>query len=349
MSDCARSHRPTRTQVVPSIHDPFRSTRTVHDGPPHASYRRRSRPADRPTRLTSSPLRGEVLDKRAEAVLGQIAGIRRFARNGFVAPNKPLTLLWALGRVEQGEPRLTPYATAERELQPLLDVYGTPGTSPVHAFWRLQNDGVWEVVASEELVPSSPSKEPPLAAMRAHASGGFTTALYDALLASQALREAVGEQLLAQLRNTVASGIYVPRASRPREAVNRLRRHAAFRVGVMTQFEARCAVCDWRLAQRGKPVGLVSAHVHPLERDGPDAPGNGFVLCWLHHAVFDAGLFTYDERRLIVAGAWQEDARGSMPSLRDYAGKALPEPKDPRWRVHDAHLAWHRAHIFRGR
>lgn len=35
--------------------------------------------------------------------------------------------------------------------------------------------------------------------------------------------------------------------------------------------------------------------------------------------------------------------------MRDYAGKELPEPKDPRWRVHDTHLAWHRTRIFRGR
>lgn len=230
----------------------------------------------------------------------------------------------------------------------MLDAYGTPGTSPVHAFWRLQNDGIWEVASGEDLVASSAGKEPPLAAMRADASGGFTAALYDELLVSGELREAVVEQLIAQLRNTVEPGLYVPRVSRSREAVSRLRRHAAFRVGVMTQFGARCAVCDWHVTERGRPIGLASAHVHPLEKGGPDAPGNGFVLCWLHHAVFDAGLFAYDEeRRLIVADAWQEDARGSMPSLRDYAGKALPEPKDPRWCVHAAHLAWHRNHIFR--
>jgi putative restriction endonuclease len=284
----------------------------------------------------------------AEDLLDQIARIRRFSRNGFVAPNKPVTLLWALGRLEEGKSRLAPFAEAEEELQELLDGYGTPGTSPVHAFWRLQNDGLWEVAASGDLKPSSPNKEPPLAQMRAHASGGFIESVHVALAADANLRLAVEALLLGQLR-AGAPGMYVPYPEGARETTSRLKRHAAFKRGVMTNFGSRCAVCGWAVRKGGNPVGLVAAHVHPLEHGGPDEAGNGFVLCWLHHAVFDAGLFSYDdERRLVVSSAWQEEGRGDMPSLLDFAGITVPEPADLAWRVRDEHLEWHRRNVFAG-
>lgn len=260
-----------------------------------------------------------------------------------------MTLLWALGRLEEGRPRLTSFAEAEEELQELLDGYGTPGTSPVHAFWRLQNDGVWEVASSGDLQPSPAGKEPPPAAMRAHASGGFTEPIHAALAADEGLRLAVEALLLGQLHAGAAPDTYVPHPAGARETTTRLKRHAAFKRGVMSAFGSRCAVCGWAARKGASPIGLVAAHVHPLEHGGPDEAGNGFVLCWLHHAVFDAGLFTYDDqRRLVVSSVWKEEGRGDMPSLLDFAGILVPEPIDPLWRVRDAHLDWHRRNVFAG-
>jgi putative restriction endonuclease len=283
------------------------------------------------------------------SLLAQIASIRRFSRNGFVAPNKPLTLLWALGRLEAGSPRLTSYALAEGELQGLLDGYGNPGTSPVHAFWRLQNDGIWEVVADGPLEPASPRKEPSPAQMRERARGGFTAPVFAALAADDDLRLAAEALLLEQIRAGAGPGVFVPGPAGARETVSRIARHAGFRRGVLAAFGARCAVCEWSVKKNGNPVALTAAHVHSLEAKGPDEAGNGFVLCWLHHAVFDAGLFAYDQqRRLIVSSAWDHDGRGSAPSLDEYAGAPLPEPVDSLWRVRDEHLAWHRENVFAG-
>ena len=65
------------------------------------------------------------------------------------APHKPLLVLYALGRWQQGKPSVT-YAEAEPELIALLREFGPPRKSD-HAeqpFWRLQRDGVWKVTAS---------------------------------------------------------------------------------------------------------------------------------------------------------------------------------------------------------
>jgi putative restriction endonuclease len=118
---------------------------------------------------------------------------------------------------------------------------------------------------------------------------------------------------------------------------------------VLDAFGARCAVCGWGVGVQGKPIAVAAAHVHSLEAQGPDAPGNGIPFCFHHHALFDAGLFGYDEdRRVVVSAAWEDDKRGAMPSLGDHAGVPIPEPLDPAWKVRDEHLAWHRDNVFLG-
>lgn len=59
--------------------------------------------------------------RTSDDVLGLFSSIRRHRRSGVRAPNKPVTLLWALDWVARGEPRLTPFSAAEAELQALLD------------------------------------------------------------------------------------------------------------------------------------------------------------------------------------------------------------------------------------
>jgi putative restriction endonuclease len=283
----------------------------------------------------------------AEELLSLIAGVRRFSRHGYVAPNKPLTLLWALARLEEGESRLYPYAAAEPELQPLLDAYARYRTSPVHAYWALRHDGFWEVQWTDELVLRQQSREPPRTWMREHASAGFRPEAFDLLASDPELRRAATLLLREQLQGGLPVRIPIPAGAGARETTSRLKRDAAFRVGVMAQFEDRCGVCGWQVRAAGAPVGLTAAHVRSLQEGGPDEAGNGFVLCWLHHSLFDAGLFSYDEqRRLIVSGSWREEERGSMPSLRDFAGTSVPEPADALWRVRDEHLAWHRGNVF---
>lgn len=282
-----------------------------------------------------------------EELLDRIAGIRRHREGDFVAPNKPVTLLWALARLEEGKPRLVPFARFEQELRPLLTAAGRPKTLPVHAFWALQTDGLWEVVTEGKLIGRIGSREPTTVSLRENASGGLREEVFGALRQSQSLRDAVASILREQLREGTADAIDVPPATTAKETVERLARDPRFRPEALHAYESRCVVCGWSAQPNGKAVALAAAHVHPLEHGGPDAPGNGFVLCFHHHALFDAGLFAYDEeRRLVVSGHWQEEGLGTMPSLSAHAGTPLPEPQDPAWRVREEHLAWHRANVF---
>jgi len=287
-----------------------------------------------------------------DLIFDRFAAVRRHVRHGVVAPNKPLTLLWALDRIERGEPRLTPFATAEPELRWLLDSYGTPGTAASYAFWRLRNDGLWEVVTPAKLPARSGDKEPKVTALREHASGGFVEPVHRRLAGDENLRREAATLLSEGIGGAVAPvGRSPSRASaRPaRESVGRLVRWVAFRHGVMAAYGPRCVVCGWSLVHRGRIVGLEAAHVRPFGRGGPDAAGNGMPLCCQHHELFDAGLFTYDERRrLVPAGSLERGTNGDLRPLAGRAGSVLPDPLLPSWRVRDAHLAWHRRHVFAG-
>jgi putative restriction endonuclease len=277
-----------------------------------------------------------------DEILSRFAAVRQHVRHGIVAPNKPLTLLWALGRVELGEERLTPFSEAEPELQEWLGEYAGPGTVASYAFWRLQNDGIWEVVSTGDLPPRSGDKEPRITALREHAAGGFTKDVYERLVANPDLRYEAAQLLERQ----IGWGPPEDPPSGPRRRYRTVRqqvRDARFRHLVLAAHGPRCAACEMSLV----PM-LHAAHVRARSKDGPDTADNGLPLCVYHHPLFDAGLFTWNEdRRLVVSPQWRDDLRGGMPSLHDVAGRQLRDPRRAKLRVKERHLVWHRRRVFR--
>src|SRR4051794_26918927 len=100
-----------------------------------------------------------------------VRSLRRALTDGGYAPHKPLLLLWALGRLQRGEPRLVADRDAETPLADLLAEFGPAApTSPHYPFWHAVSDGVWTLQRQEEIPPSR--ARPTLTAMRAHAVGG---------------------------------------------------------------------------------------------------------------------------------------------------------------------------------
>lgn len=203
----------------------------------------------------------------ASSLLDRIAGIRRYREGGFVAPNKPVTLLWALARLEEGDPRLVPFSQFEEELRPLLRAAGRPKTLPVHAFWALQTDGLWEVVAEGELTGRAGSREPTAASLRELASGGFSEDIFAALRASPSLREAVSALLREQLRESAPGTVQVPPAASARQTVERLVRDPAFRRGVLDAYDPDRRVLvspAWENENRGAMPSLADHAGAPL-------------------------------------------------------------------------------------
>ena len=114
----------------------------------------------------------------------KISQINIWKRGDERAPHKPLLLLLALARIEQEEGRLIPFLEIEGSLTELLNRYGPKRKSqhPEQPFWRLQNDGIWEVAHEGDIVfrkgSSNPTK-PEL--LKKEALGGFTEEIFNML------------------------------------------------------------------------------------------------------------------------------------------------------------------------
>jgi len=87
----------------------------------------------------------------SDEIRGGFNAITIWQRGGEKAPHKPLLARYAIARLLRGESRMIPYAEVDRELGKLLMEFGPRRQSyhPEYPFWRLQNDGLWEVSPTE--------------------------------------------------------------------------------------------------------------------------------------------------------------------------------------------------------
>ena len=125
--------------------------------------------------------------------------IRIWTSRDHVAPHKPLVLLRALGRLARGDSRLEPFVVSEKAVKNLIDQYGFPAIPrATYPFWRLQNDGIWEVSQSGAL-KSFENRSGDVSAEKLReygASGGFPEGLHQRLVENPELFSRVVQCLL---------------------------------------------------------------------------------------------------------------------------------------------------------
>ena len=111
-------------------------------------------------------------------------------RGGQRAPHKPLLALYALGRCHRKEARLIGYSDVDKILKNLLTEFG-PTRKSHHTefpFWRLQNDGVWQLQGAEKVAPPNASGDVKKAELlRFDVHGGLTEEIYSVLSKDQPL------------------------------------------------------------------------------------------------------------------------------------------------------------------
>jgi putative restriction endonuclease len=94
-----------------------------------------------------------MVDLDRKQVLRLFDQINVWKRGGQRAPHKPLLLLYALSKCARDGEREIPYAEVDEKLKPLLEEFG-PARKSYHTeypFWRLQNDGIWELSDTAKL------------------------------------------------------------------------------------------------------------------------------------------------------------------------------------------------------
>lgn len=285
-------------------------------------------------------------------ILARVTQLRQWTSGDQRAPHKPLLILLALANVQRGGHRLMSFADIEDPLGRLLEEFGPPRRRqrPEFPFWRLQNDGLWEVHGPGHGAIGA-SGDPSLTALRdVDTRGGFLPDVDAALREDDTFVSQVAMTLLENhFPPTLHEDLLDAVGLQVRAVVTRaLARDPRFRIEVLRAYEYACAMCGYDGQLETTSVGVEAAHVRWFALGGPDTLDNALALCSLHHRLFDRGAIGADpDGRILVSRLF----RGSHPSteaITDLQHQTLRRPQVGLMTPGPEHLDWHQREVFRG-
>jgi putative restriction endonuclease len=229
-----------------------------------------------------------------EALLKRFDALNTWRQGDQRAPHKPLLVLYALGRWQQGKAQVT-FKEAEPDLTALLREIGPPRKSdhPEQPFWRLQRDGVWTVTAPAGLPLKTGDDIPRVTALRsAEVHAGFSPDVQAALTADPGLAASIATRILElhfppSYQEDILNAVGLTLDA----GAGRKKRDPAFRQTVLKAYEYRCAVYGFDVRLGTASIALEAAHIRWHQAGGPDAENNGLALCVLYHKTFAAAFF----------------------------------------------------------
>lgn len=266
--------------------------------------------------------------------------------------HQPLTLLWALGRAAQDEPRLENWPRTSTEISSLIDRFGHADDQPNPEFpiLKLFHDGLWDLDASDVPRASTSSAQ---RWMRDHApTGGLRAWVHTIVTQHAGVRAQIVLRLLEKYFDGVdhdslltAVGLSnipdteelrngSPAPERRRVTTMRVIRDSALAQQIKDLHEHHCQICGTRLRLPNCSYSE-GAHIRPVGKphDGPDEPGNILCLCPNDHVLFDRGGITLTDDLLVfdeVAG----EMRGRLRLAPDH-------------KIKISHVAYHREAVRR--
>lgn len=300
------------------------------------------------------------MSSTSENIWARFQQLRVWQSAGTRAPYKPMLAIWALGRCLNYEPRLADFATVHVEFTKLVQRFGpyrrrVPTAEP---FWRLQNDGVWEI-EDPEFVSVDSSGSPLISDLRKHGiRGGLLESDYNAIQADPNMAWRIAISLLAEhfpdtLHDDIlqATGFFetpiVDVDGIVISTVRRRRRAPGFRDNVLSAYCNRCAVCEHSLVLRGDVLALEAAHIRWHTHAGPSEVRNGLSLCVLHHKLFDRGAFTIQEDHTILVSSHLVGT-GIQEAIEQYSDRRLSVlPERDSDKPAPEFLKWHQREVFR--
>jgi len=283
----------------------------------------------------------------------QFADIAVWKRGSERAPHKPLLLLYALARCSRGEDRLIPYADVDTKLRELLVEFGPARKSyhPEYPFWRLRNDGIWELENAEQALPRTSNTDARRSELLKHGvAGGLQPYVYEQLRSDpQLLGDVVHGLLDANFPPSRHDDILAAVGLDVAYVTSRRRgRDPEFRQRILTAYEYRCAVCGYDVRFGNRELGLEAAHIKWHQAGGPDTEVNGLALCVLHHKLFDCGAYSLTFSRTVQVSQLAHGTKGFSEWLLDFHGHPLRPPQSRRYQPEDEFVSWHQREVFRG-
>jgi putative restriction endonuclease len=288
-----------------------------------------------------------------DAIRERFSSITVWKRGGERAPHKPLLAIYAIARALRGNARMISYAEVDRDLGKLLIEFGPRRQShhPEYPFWRLQNDGLWELTRTEKLTTRSAStdaKKSELLENDVH--GGFPPEIHDKLARDKYLAREIVQDLLngnfpESIHQDILDAVGIDFAIDTRIVVAR---SPDFRDRVLRAYEYSCAVCGFDVRLGTVPVALEAAHIKWHQAGGPDEESNGLALCTMHHKLFDRGVFTLSEKMDVIVSEIANGSRGFQEWVVAYHGRSIRPPQNPNYYPTETVIAWHVREVFQG-
>lgn len=294
-----------------------------------------------------------------EEIIDAFSGLAMWERRGVRAPHKPLLVLYAIGQLLQGKDGIG-FWDAEPHLRNLLRTFGPPRRTPhpEEPFWRLRNDGVWEVQGQSPRTTAAGGAritdlrrngnvgrfpEEIQAAFREDPRLGLEVAL---LLLEAHFPNSMHGEILSEVGLDIG---FVEQVAELAPGVeHRPQRDPEFRKQVLTAYEYSCAVCHMDIKLDEQSLALDAAHIKWHAAGGPDIVPNGLALCSLHHRVFDKGGLTVGRDLLIRISERVMGTTGRQEALLRFNGEPLLRPQRDEQIPESEFLDWHRRNVFRG-
>ncbi len=274
-------------------------------------------------------------------------------RGGQRAPHKPLLVLYAISRLLRNEPRMVEYETVDKDLKLLLREFGPRRKlyHPEYPFWRLQNDGIWELENAERVkIRKSSTDVRGNELLRYEVLGGFTPEVQSVLETDKSLvaevvnlllqdnfPETVHEDILTAVDIDLQTGIPSKR-----------KRDPEFRSRILRAYGYKCAVCGFDVRLGDTLVALEASHIKWHQAGGPDTEVNGLALCTMHHKLFDRGVFTLSDSINVVVSEEAHGSRGFQEWLMSFHGRELTLPIRRAYYPDNQYIAWHTREVFQG-
>lgn len=287
-----------------------------------------------------------------EQIIQKFQNLNVWKRADQRAVHKPLLVLYAIGKLLRSEGRLISYADIEEELRNLLREFGPWRSThnPQFPFWRLQNDGIWEVSDAANIRQTA-SGDAYITDLRSYnVSGGFPEPIAyqlqnDSKLAFEIIQNLLDAHFPFSYHEDILQAVGIPRLL---QMPHLQPRTPKFRENVLKAYAYRCAVCGFDVKLRHQPVALEAAHIKWRMADGPDTVENGIALCSLHHKLFDRGAFTLSEELKIQVSEYvNRESASSQEWLMQFDSREIKFPPEKTYYPNEDFINWHLKEVFK--
>ena len=288
-----------------------------------------------------------------EQILQRFETLRQWGSGGERAPHKPLLVLYAIGKLLRGEDRLISYTDdIEENLENLLREFGPRRDryNPQFPFWRLQNDGIWEV-SNADKIGLTPSGDAHITDLRNYnVTGGFNETISEQLqndseLVFEVIHILLEKHFPPSIHEDILQAVDIELSL---QAFDMRTRTSNFRINVLRAYEYKCAICGFDVKLGTAPIALEASHIKWKSHGGPSETVNGLALCVLHHKLFDLGAFTLSKQVEILVSDDVHGTKGFKEWLMDFHGQKINLPQRRSYYPEEEFIGWHVRDVFKG-